>query len=133
MTIPDPGALDYYSKGIMYGVDKDLPANSTVTVYVTLADNQSTIAFVLLIWESGGQTFSAEIRDAAAITSTSRTEVGTYAVPGGKGGKLIAVLVGYHGTAESAVQQGGLIELENDAEDWLPFEFLLDIREGLVT
>lgn len=59
----------------------------------------------------------------AAVTSASRASPGTYTVPGGKGGVLIGIEVTIFPTAETVVQSGGLIEIENDSVDYKPLEF----------
>ena len=69
----------------------------------------------------------------SAITSTSRTKIGTISIPGGKGGILKYVLINYHGTAESGVSQGGIVELESDVVQLKPLKLPLDVREGLIT
>jgi len=59
----------------------------------------------------------------SAVTSTSRAKTGTITIPGGKGGVLTHVEFQVFGTLETVVNSGGLVELENDAVDWKPFEF----------
>lgn len=128
------GTLAYSSDLIKYAVNKKLSAGCTITMYVTFSDNGSSLAFALLTWESGGKTYSAEIRDGAAITSTSRTSVGTYKIPGGRAGTLKSITVGYNGTAESGVGQSGIVDFEYDGkEKWKPLELLLDARAGLIS
>lgn len=59
----------------------------------------------------------------AAVTAASRAQTGTIAIEGGKGGIVTAIELTAWGTQETIVNSGGLVELENDAIDWKPFEF----------
>ncbi len=65
----------------------------------------------------------SKVLTGAAVTSTARASTGTIAIPSGKGGTLVAVEVQVFPTLETVVNGGGLVELENDALDWKPFEF----------
>jgi len=62
----------------------------------------------------------------SAVTAASRATTGTISIPSGKGGTLVAVEAQVFGTLETVVNTGGLVELENDAVDWKPFEFYTD-------
>jgi len=59
----------------------------------------------------------------AAVTAATRASPGTITIPGDKGGVLVAIELQVFGTLETVVNSGGLVELENDAVDWKPFQF----------
>lgn len=111
---------------VMYDVEKELPGNSTVYANFTPYDNQSQFLEVTLIWELGAklreETFSGYIHPlkASAVTATARASPGNYAVPGGKGGRIYKIYHMPFGTLETVVQDGGLVEIENNAYDMTP-------------
>jgi hypothetical protein len=117
---------DIQGHPVRYAVNKELPGNSTVYGNYTPYDNQSQRCKVTLIWELGAkpnkETFSGYIHPlkAAAVTSTARASPGNYAVPGGKGGRIVYFVDLPWGTLETVVCSGGLREFENDAYDMTP-------------
>lgn len=59
-----------------------------------------------------------------AVTATARVETGTIAIPGGKGGVLVAVeVIVMTSVFTTAQTTGGKVDLTNDALDWTPFEW----------
>ena len=111
---------------VRYDVEKELPGNSTCTFDFYPYDNQGQSLEVSLIWELGAklreESFHGYIHPikAGAVTATARASPGNYAVPGGKGGRLTAIYSLPWPTAETTVQSGGLVELENNAYDMTP-------------
>jgi hypothetical protein len=111
---------------IRYDVTKELPGNSTCTFDYYPYDNQSQSLEVTVGWEVGARLNKEEFMGyvyplkAAAVTSTSRASPGTYAVPGGKGGRVTAFYDLPFPTLTTVVQSGGLLEVENDAFDMKP-------------
>ena len=59
----------------------------------------------------------------SAVTAVDRAQTGTITIPGGRGGVLTAIELQVFGVITTVVNTGGLVELENDAVDWKPFEF----------
>ena len=77
-------------------------------------------------------TIYQKVITSGAISKTTIATVGSYTLPPKKGGTLVGVLVMYTGTPETAVSQGGKVELTNTAENWTPFELELPIKEAVV-
>ncbi len=114
-------------KPIRYAVEKELPGNSTVYADYYPYDNQTQHLCVTLIWELGEkprkETFSGYIHPlkAAAVTAAdTRASPGGYAVPGGKGGRIVCFYHLVWPTLETIVQSGGLVEVENSTIDMTP-------------
>jgi hypothetical protein len=113
----------------IYECEKELPGNSIVYADYTPYDNQSQALYLTLIWELGAkivnETFHGYVYPlkAAAVTATARASPGTYAVPGGKGGRLYKLYWMPWPTLTTVVQDGGLCELFNDAYDMSPCQF----------
>ena len=63
-------------------------------------------------------------RDGAALTQVTEDRAAvTIAIPSGKGGILRWVSASYINVAETVVNAGGVISLENTSSDWRPFYF----------
>lgn len=75
---------------------------------------------------AGYITHSAQCHSAAIADHSTRAQVGTAInIPGiaGRMYTMIGVQVTIKSTATTVVNTGGLVEIENDAIDWKPFEF----------
>jgi hypothetical protein len=114
---------------IVYPCEKELPGNSTVYVDYIANANMNQYLQVTLIWELGAklkeETFYGYIHPlhSAVVAAVTRASPGYYDIPGGKGGRLFAL---YHlnwGTLTTAVNSGGLVEVENNAYDMTPAHF----------
>ncbi len=140
LLTPQPCSLTAgggYCAPMIYPVEKELPGNSSVYVDYEPYNAASSQLRVTLIWELGAkpkkETFAGYIHPlkAAAVTATARASPGIYAVPGGKGGRLVTI---YHcalGTTETIVSGGGLVELENNAYDMTPCHWQTGITGGV--
>lgn len=75
------------------------------------------------------------LRSAAVADHSTRAAVGTaYTVPAGYGGHIYKVeAIAYTEAQDTAVPNGGLIELENGSVDWKPFKFYLNSQQLLTT
>jgi hypothetical protein len=111
---------------VVYEVNKVLPGNSDVTSDFRPNDDQTQHVKLTVVWILGGkpsrETFSGAIHPlfSAVVSATARASPGNYAVPGGKGGRVVYIVDQVYGTLETVVNSGGLRELENDAYDMTP-------------
>ena len=109
-----------------YYVEKELPGNSTVYANYTPYDNQSQSLELTIFWELGAKIteehFIGYIHPlkAAGVAAVARASPGAYAIPGGKGGELVALYDASWPAQEAVVCSGGLRELECDAYDITP-------------
>jgi hypothetical protein len=99
---------------------KRLPANSIVTAYYTPQDNQSQKCMITLIWNtsvsfSAGKELFAVAGIGSAITQTTKASdhISFSAIPKQKGGRCKAVQTVVWGTAETVVNSGGLVTIQN--------------------
>src|SRR3990170_2387148 len=72
----------------------------------------------------------------AALTAVTRSAASTITIPGktGQMNTLVAVEAVAYGTLESAVVgAGGLVELENDSVDWVPFNFYTEYNDAVTS
>jgi hypothetical protein len=109
---------------------KYLPGNSSVYVDYWPYDDQSQYLEVELKWLMGVkpkvETFSIctaneKWKVASRITSTARTNWGTMAIPGAKGGQVYMLMAQRETLLTTAIVGcGSLIEWENDAFDAIP-------------
>jgi hypothetical protein len=132
------------AKPYIWKCSKYLPGNSDVYVDFTPHDNQSQFLEVVLKWIMGPkpreETFSkttpyANYKFASAASTTARTNWGTIAIPGGKGGELTAFQVFYEPTMENGIAPGGgaYCEWEIDDHDLLPMHMHTQVTQVLTT
>lgn len=109
-----------------YYASKELPGNSTVYADYQPYDNQSQGLCLTIFWELGAkitkETFLEGVHPlkAAAKSSVARASHGNFTIPGGKGGRAVAIFDQFFGVLETVVNGGGLRELTCDAYDIEP-------------
>lgn len=115
---------------------KQIPSESTTTIFYTAADAGDQSLGVTLIWETtmsyrGVQTYAKKSKGTEITQITAALVHNSVQIPAGKGApkaddltmnvkRLMWVV---HGTLETIVQSGGLVQLHNDSSHWEPLEY----------
>lgn len=118
-------------------VKKNLPNDSTITVYYTAFNAATDVVAVKFHWifgaRSGVQTFSKVGKGTAtgftALTWT-RDHV-TITIP--NGGRAVLALAQFAGTPTTIVCEGGFVSLRATGVDWEPTQFQTESVTGITT
>ena len=109
-------------------VQKEVQGNCQITVDVRPLDNQSQVYYAVIFWELEGKNAEEHFVGAiaplysAAKADTNRNTHGNYTIPGGLGGRLCYIYDLVQGVIVTAVNTGGLRELEAQGIDIKPCE-----------
>ena len=117
---------------------KNLPNDSTITVYYTAHNAATDVVSVTFHWifgrSSGIQTFSKAGKGTAttftALTWT-RDHVTISNIP--NGGRAVLALAAFAGTPETIVCEGGAVSLRATGADWEPTQFTTESVSGITT
>lgn len=118
-------------------VKKNLPDDSTITVYYTAHNAATDVVTITFHWKlgasSGKQTFSkVGIGSATAyVVQTWYRSVLTITVP--NGGQAVLALASFMGTPETEVCPGAKIALRCTKADWEPSEMITESVSGKTT
>lgn len=118
-------------------VKKNLPNDSTITVYYTAFNAATDVLAVTFHWRfgasSGVQTYSKCGKGTATAytVQTWYADAVTITIP--NGGRAVLALASFAGTPETIVCEGGLVSLTADGVDWVPTQFTTESVSGITT
>jgi len=118
-SVTEGGGCD--GKPMRYYVEKEIPGNSHVYADFRPYNVVTQFLSLTVFWELGGKLTEEHYLEcihplkAAAKSDTDRNSPGNMQIPGGKGGRLVALYDMVWPTLETVANSGGLRELECDS------------------